>query len=261
MTIHEPSIINPSGFITKIHHFHIQDGIFGFGFSLFLELHWTACAIAWTSRTAMTMATMAMRFRRAMVVSSSLSSSSSIGGTRGGMMTTMPIMNATTVRVRDKSLTTTTLDPEGRWSAHGSTTEGMPTRASWSTTALTAGEGGSTSKGGGDAGSIIDAKELRSVARLANVSTRTGEEAMLKDVDGILRFVKRLDAVDTNGVKPMWTTREAAEEGGEGLRMRFDASAPGERELASLDRGRLMAEAKYANGDRYVAPKGGVSEE
>lgn len=171
-------------------------------------------------------------------------------------------MNA--VRVRDKSLTTTTTlddDPEGRWSAHGSTTEGMPTRASWSTTALTAGEGGSTSKGSGDAGSIIDAKELRSVARLANVSTRTGEEAMLKDVDGILRFVKRLDAVDTNGVKPMWTTREAAEEGGEGLRMRFDASAPGERELASLDRGRLMAEAKYANGDRYVAPKGGVSEE
>jgi aspartyl/glutamyl-tRNA(Asn/Gln) amidotransferase C subunit len=212
--------------------------------------------------TAMTMATMAMRFRRVMMVSSSLSSSSSIGGTRGGMITTMPVMNATTVRVRDKSLTTTTtLDPEGRWSAHGSTTEGMPTRASWSTTALTAGEGGSTSKGGGDAGVIIDAKELRSVARLANVSTRTGEEGMLKDVDGILRFVKRLDAVDTNGVKPMWTTREAAEEGGEGLRMRFDASAPGERELASLDRGRLMAEAKYANGDRYVAPKGGVSEE
>jgi len=108
---------------------------------------------------------------------------------------------------------------------------------------------------------IIDAKELRSVARLANVSTRSGEEAMLKDVDGILRFVKRLDTVDTSGVRPMWTTREAAEEGGEGLRMRFDASAPGERELASLDRGRLMAEAKYANGDQYVAPKGGVSEE
>ena len=137
----------------------------------------------------------------------------------------------------------------------------MPTRASWSTTALAAGEGGSASEGGGDAGVIIDAKELRSVARLANVSTRSGEEAMLKDVDGILRFVKRLDAVDTSGVRPMWTTREAAEEGGEGLRMRFDASAPGERELASLDRGRLMAEAKYANGDQYVAPKGGVSEE
>jgi hypothetical protein len=50
MAIHEPSILNPSGFITKIHHFHIQDGIFGFGFSLFLELDWTACAIAWTSR-------------------------------------------------------------------------------------------------------------------------------------------------------------------------------------------------------------------
>lgn len=103
------------------------------------------------------------------------------------------------------------------------------------------------------------------MARLANVSVATtgrmGEEAMLRDVDGILRFVKRLDAVDTDGVRPMWTTREAAEEGGEGLRMRFDASAPGERELASLERGRLMAEAKYANGDRYVAPRGGVSEE
>ena len=43
MAIHEPSIINPSCF-------YIQDGIFGFGFSLFLELDWTACAIAWTSR-------------------------------------------------------------------------------------------------------------------------------------------------------------------------------------------------------------------
>ena len=142
----------------------------------------------------------------------------------------------------------------------------MPTRASWSTTALTTGRGERGSNGGGGGGprSVIDAKELRSVARLANVSvatTRRGEEAMLRDVDGILRFVKRLDAVDTDGVRPMWTTREAAEEGGEGLRMRFDASAPGERELASLERGRLMAEAKYANGDRYVAPRGGVSEE
>jgi len=143
----------------------------------------------------------------------------------------------------------------------------MPTRASWSTTALTTGRGerGSNGIDGGGPRSVIDAKELRSVARLANVSvattTRRGEEAMLRDVDGILRFVKRLDAVDTDGVRPMWTTREAAEEGGEGLRMRFDASAPGERELASLERGRLMAEAKYANGDRYVAPRGGVSEE
>jgi len=172
---------------------------------------------------------------------------------------------ASTVRAR--SWTTKTDDPEGRWSARATTTtEGMPTRASWSTTALTTGRGerGSNGGGGGGPGSVIDAKELRSVARLANVSvatTRRGEEAMLRDVDGILRFVKRLDAVDTDGVKPMWTTREAEEEGGEGLRMRFDASAPGERELASLERGRLMAEAKYANGDRYVAPRGGVSEE
>lgn len=35
MTVREPSIPYPSGLVTKIHHFYVQDGSFGFGFSLF----------------------------------------------------------------------------------------------------------------------------------------------------------------------------------------------------------------------------------
>ena len=86
----------------------------------------------------------------------------------------------------------------------------------------------------------------------------------------MVRAAGRLDAAavarDDEDARPMWTTRETSEGGGDGLRMRVDAAARvhgevGERETARAERERLLGEAAFGTREfRYVAPRSAIEE-
>ncbi len=117
---------------------------------------------------------------------------------------------------------------------------------------------------------VIARGELDAVARLANLRPSEEDESFARDVEEILRFAGRLDAAtearDDEDARPMWTTRETSEGGGDGLRMRVDAAARvngevGERETARAERERLLGEAAFGTREfRYVAPRSAIEE-
>jgi len=151
---------------------------------------------------------------------------------------------------------------ERRWCARVGAHAVMAVTPSWSTDDLVSGRAR-------DANARATREEVdraRALAGLRSSESVEEAEAFAREVEGILDVCGTLDGTATARAEAMWTTRETTEDGGEGLRMRFDASArgggdAGERELASVDRGRLMREARFANGETYAAPGRAASEE
>ena len=153
-------------------------------------------------------------------------------------------------------------DDEHPWRRRATHHASTPSRASWSTTSMTT--------DARDGRPVIARGELDAVARLANLRPPEEDESFARDVEEILRFAGRLDAAtearDDEDARPMWTTRETSEGGGDGLRMRVDAAARvngevGERETARAERERLLGEAAFGTREfRYVAPRSAIEE-
>ena len=154
-------------------------------------------------------------------------------------------------------------DDEDPWRRRATHHASTPSRASWSTTSMTT--------DARDGRNVIARGELDAVARLANLRPpEEEEEGFARDVEEIVRAAGRLDAAaearDDEDARPMWTTRETSEGGGDGLRMRVDAAARvngevGERETARAERERLLGEAAFGTREfRYVAPRSAIEE-
>ena len=153
-------------------------------------------------------------------------------------------------------------DDEDPWRRRATHHASTPSRASWSTTSMTT--------DARDGRPVIARGELDAVARLANLRPPEEDGSFARDVEEILRFAGRLDAAtearDDEDARPMWTTRETSEGGGDGLRMRVDAAARvngevGERETARAERERLLGEAAFGTREfRYVAPRSAIEE-
>ena len=152
---------------------------------------------------------------------------------------------------------------EHPWRRRATHHAATPSRASWSTTSMTT--------DARDGRAVMTRGELDAVARLANLRPpEEEEEGFARDVEEMVRAAGRLDAAaearDDEDARPMWTTRETSEGGGDGLRMRVDAAARvhgevGERETARAERERLLGEAAFGTREfRYVAPRSAIEE-
>ncbi|CEF99647.1 unnamed product [Ostreococcus tauri] len=145
-----------------------------------------------------------------------------------------------------------------RASAHGT----MRTTAAWSVEETTTTRASTRARAN-------EGETMRAIALAGLEAPSDADEraVFVRDVEEILEMCARLDeAEEAETAEAMWTTRETNAVTGEGLRMRFDASArvgagTGETELASVDRGRLLREAKYSAGEFYVSPGKAKSEE
>ena len=154
-------------------------------------------------------------------------------------------------------------DDERSWRRRATHHAATPSRASWSTTSMTT--------DARDGRAVMTRGELDAVARLANLRPpEEEEEGFARDVEEMVRAAGRLEAAaearDDEDARPMWTTRETSEGGGDGLRMRVDAAARvhgevGERETARAERERLLGEAAFGTREfRYVAPRSAIEE-
>lgn len=89
----------------------------------------------------------------------------------------------------------------------------------------------------------VDANMVRHVAKLARLALEDHEvEALRRDLEEIVAYVRQLDEVDTTGVEPM--TRVAT------------GSAPMRPDVVSagLDHAQALAEAPRVLGDGFAVP-------
>ena len=93
---------------------------------------------------------------------------------------------------------------------------------------------------------MIDKAQVRHVARLARLAlSAEEEERFAAQLQHVLEYIERLDAVDVSGVEPL---SFAGDEKG-GLPLREDAP----RE--SLPREKVLAQAPKADGEAFVVPR------
>jgi len=87
-------------------------------------------------------------------------------------------------------------------------------------------------------------EEVEKVARLARLHLSPEEvEKMTGQLDTILRYVAKLDELDTSGVEPTTHTQQVSN------RFREDEVVP------SLDRKEALANAPEQNGEAFVVPR------
>jgi len=90
----------------------------------------------------------------------------------------------------------------------------------------------------------VDEETVRHIARLARISVAPEEEAGLaKELDGILQWIDALQAVDSEGVKPMTSVVASSQ------RLREDAVTDGGK------RDDILANAPNAVGAFFTVPK------